>query len=210
MILPFTFIDKAIEMAIVVEHDKRKKEILEKSLELFIAEGYEDVTFQKIADRCGITRTTLYIYFKNKREIFSFSIKQLTGNLEKDLLEIIKTPDINSIDCLKKIFFRIFTISEQNCKFFKVLQMYLIQLEKSGVDINERVTRRVLRIQHLMSTIIIRGQKKGEIKKVAVKDMNGLFYSLLETGIFRLAILNQTNLGEMRSTIDFTVEQFRA
>ena len=65
-------------MAIVVEHEKRKKEILEKSLELFIAEGYEDVTYQKIADRCGITRTTLYIYFKNKREIFSFSIKQLS------------------------------------------------------------------------------------------------------------------------------------
>ena len=54
-------------MAIVVEHDKRKHEILEKSLEVFIEEGYEDVTFQKIADRCGITRTTLYIYFKNKR-----------------------------------------------------------------------------------------------------------------------------------------------
>ena len=46
-------------MAIIVEHDKRRKEILEKSLEVFAAEGYEDVTFQKIADRCGITRTTL-------------------------------------------------------------------------------------------------------------------------------------------------------
>ena len=56
-------------MATVVEHDKRKQEILEKSLDVFMDEGYEDVTFQKIADRCGITRTTLYIYFKNKKEI---------------------------------------------------------------------------------------------------------------------------------------------
>ena len=61
-------------MAIVVEHDKRKHEILEKSFELFCRDGYEDVTFQKIADACGITRTTLYIYFKNKREIFIWSI----------------------------------------------------------------------------------------------------------------------------------------
>ena len=57
-------------MAVQVEHDKRKQEILEKALDLFVEEGYEDVTFQKISDRCGITRTTLYIYFKNKREIF--------------------------------------------------------------------------------------------------------------------------------------------
>ena len=55
-------------MAIIVEHDKRKKEILETALDLFMEKGYEDVTFQKIADRCGITRTTLYIYFKNKKE----------------------------------------------------------------------------------------------------------------------------------------------
>ena len=76
-------------MAIVVEHDKRKHEILEKSLELFTREGYDDVTFQKIADACGITRTTLYIYFKNKKEIFTWSIKQMTGELEVKLMEIL-------------------------------------------------------------------------------------------------------------------------
>ena len=43
-------------MAIVVEHEKRKREILEKAMELFCRDGYEDVTFQKIADACGITR----------------------------------------------------------------------------------------------------------------------------------------------------------
>ena len=58
-------------MSIVVEHEKRRWEILEKALDVFMEEGFEDVTFQKIADRCGITRTTLYIYFKNKREIFN-------------------------------------------------------------------------------------------------------------------------------------------
>ena len=64
-------------MAIIVEHDKRKKEILETALDLFMEKGYEDVTFQKIADRCGITRTTLYIYFKNKKEISEVSCLML-------------------------------------------------------------------------------------------------------------------------------------
>ena len=68
-------------MAIVVEHDKRKHEILQKSLDVFVEQGYEDATFQKIADHCGITRTTLYIYFKNKYEIFLGSIKELLSEL---------------------------------------------------------------------------------------------------------------------------------
>ena len=52
-------------MAIIVEHEKRKHQILDRALDIFMEEGYENVTFQKIADRCGITRTTLYIYFNN-------------------------------------------------------------------------------------------------------------------------------------------------
>ena len=41
-------------MATIVEHDKRKHEILQKALDVFIEEGFEDVTFQKIADRCNV------------------------------------------------------------------------------------------------------------------------------------------------------------
>ena len=76
-------------MGIVVDHEQRKTVILKKALDVIIEEGYEDATFQKIADRCGITRTTLYIYFKNKREIFLWSIKQLTEGLEIALQDII-------------------------------------------------------------------------------------------------------------------------
>lgn len=197
-------------MAIVVEHEKRKREILEKSFQLFIEDGYEDVTYQKIADKCGITRTTLYIYFKNKREIFLWSIKQLTNDVEQELIEIIKNTQIDSIECLKRIFLCIIDIAESNRAFFRVLKMYLMQLEKSGVDINDRVTRRVIRIQHLMNMVLIRGQKKAEIKNLPIKEINSLLYCLLETSIFRLGILNQENLDEMRGTVQFVIEQFRA
>ena len=87
-------------MGIVIDHEKRKKVILKKALDVIIDEGYEDATFQKIADRCGITRTTLYIYFKNKREIFLWSIKQLTEGLENSLRLII---DDKSCGCKERL-----------------------------------------------------------------------------------------------------------
>ncbi|MCR5217804.1 TetR/AcrR family transcriptional regulator [Treponema sp.] len=197
-------------MAVLVEHNKRKREILEKSLELFIEEGYEDVTFQKIADKCGITRTTLYIYFKNKREIFVYSIKQMTETLEKSLIKIIKDDSLTSIDCLRNIFEEILSHIENNSQLFKVLLIYLIQLQKSGVNVDERVTRRVIRVQHLMSTIIIRGQKKGEIKQMSVKEANDLFYSQMECAIFRLAVLGKKQLTGIREMINYIIENIKA
>lgn len=197
-------------MAIVVEHEKRKRDILEKAFTMFLEEGYEDITYQKIADRCGITRTTLYVYFKNKKDIFLWSIKQLTSDIEKELLSIIKNPELNASDCLKQILFKLFDIAENNQVFFKVLLNYLVQLEKSGADVNERVTRRVIRIQHLMNTVIIRGQKAGQLKHFSVKDINDQLYMIIEDAMFRLGVLNQKSLDQSRSIAEFTVNQIKA
>ena len=193
-------------MAIVVEHDKRKHEILQKSLDVFIDEGYEDATFQKIADRCGITRTTLYIYFKNKHEIFLGSIKELLSELEVILLKIAKDTNLTAKEALIKILHEIIKQCSANKKLFSVLLSYLIQLRKSGIDPNDRVRRRVIKMRHLMSTIIIRGIRAGEFKRLIVKNMYELIYGLIESAIFRMAVLNQDNTEEILEAMELAIE----
>lgn len=185
-------------MAIVVEHDKRKREILETALNLFMEKGYEDVTFQKIADRCGITRTTLYIYFKNKKEIFVWSIKQLTSEIETSLTEIINDDSKSVEERLLNVLDRILEKCAENRLLFTVTLTYLLQLKKSGKDPAVRVRRRIIRLRHLLSTIIIEGINRGEFKKVNVHDTNELLYSVIEAAIFRLAVLNQKDISELR------------
>ena len=193
-------------MAIVVEHDKRKHEILEKSLELFTREGYDDVTFQKIADACGITRTTLYIYFKNKREIFTWSIKQMTGELEVKLMEILGDKNLSAEECLRQLMYWVIDTCNGNRPLFNVLLIYLINLQKTGASAEERVNRRVIRIKHLLSMIIIEGQKRGEFKKLPVKTVNNMLYSLVESAIFEIAVLNKKDVSEVKASIDLVVE----
>lgn len=197
-------------MAIVVEHDKRKQEILQKSLDVFIEEGYEDATFQKIADRCGITRTTLYIYFKNKHEIFLGSIKELLSEVETNLKEIMADSNLSSETALRKVLSSLTDACESNKKLFSVLLNYLMQLKKSGVDTSERVRRRVIRLRHLLSTIVIKGIQKGEFKEVNVKDVNETLYGLMESAIFRIAVLNQDDVADIKAALNTTVDLFKA
>lgn len=197
-------------MAIVVEHGKRKQEILQKSLDVFIEEGYEDATFQKIADRCGITRTTLYIYFKNKHEIFLGSIKELLAELEISLKKIMNTSSLNAELSLRKVLSTLADSIESNKKLFSVLLNYLMQLKKSGVDTNERVLRRVIRLRHLLSTILIKGIQSKEFKEINVKDINDTLYGLLESAIFRIAVLNKDDVADVRAALNTTVDLFKA
>ena len=193
-------------MAIIVEHEKRKREILDKALDVFVEEGYEDATFQKIADKCGITRTTLYIYFKNKREIFMWSIKQLTEGLEKSLLETMINENLTSAEILKDVVVKILEKCVNNRRLFSVLLTYLLQLQKTGKDPGERVRRRTIRLRHLLSKIIIDGINKGEFKDVNVKACNEMFYSLIESTVFRLAILDSENVEELFPSIELAIE----
>ena len=193
-------------MAIVVEHDKRRHEILQKALDVFIDEGYEDVTFQKIADRCGITRTTLYIYFKNKREIFLWSIKQLTGGIEEVLRGIIADQNLSCQEALRKILMTIVDECEKNSRLFTVLLSYLLNLQKTGGDPAERVHRRLLKLRHLIDTIIIRGEKSGEFKKLSVHTAYEMFYGLIQSAIFRLSVLSEKSIGSIRDTLNLAVD----
>lgn len=193
-------------MAIVVEHEKRKREILEKSLDIFVEEGYEDVTFQKIADRCGITRTTLYIYFKNKQELFLWSIKQLTQALEDSLLSVVNNPELPYKEQLHQVCTKIIDTCMDNKKLFNIILVYLLQLQKMGKDPGDRVRRRVLRLRHLLSTILIAGMKKGEFRKINVKAANEMFYGLIQSIIFRLAILDQESIDELNASFDLAIE----
>ncbi len=193
-------------MAIVVEHDKRRREILEKALDVFVDEGYEDVTFQKIADRCGITRTTLYIYFKNKREIFLWSIKQLTGSIEEKLKATISDQELSCQDALRKILMQIVDECERNSRLFTVLLSYLLNLQKKGVDPAERVRRRMLRLRQLIDTVLIRGMKSGEFKKIGVHVAYEMFYGLIQSAIFRLSVLSEKSIESIRDTLNLAVD----
>lgn len=196
-------------MATIVEHEKRKHEILQKALDVFMEEGYEDVTFQKIADRCGITRTTLYIYFKNKREIFIWSIKQLTAGIEVQLMEFIQNKELNASDCLRKMMFLVLDECKENHKLFNVVLSYLLTLQKSGINPAERVRRRVIRLRHLISLLIIRGNNSNEFNNVNIKDSNELLYGLIESAIFRIAVLGQSSIDEIYGAIDLAIAKLK-
>ena len=83
-----------------------------------------------------------------------------------------------------------------------------MQLKKSGIDIEEKIRRRVVRLRHLLSTIMIRGIQNKEFKNMNVKDMNELLYGLIESAIFRLTVLNQKDISDIRKTLDLAVDGF--
>jgi len=196
-------------MAIVVKHEKRRQEILEKVLDVFIEEGFEDTTFQKIADHCGITRTTLYIYFKNKKEIFNYSIKLLLTKADSDIKAIRSDASLNSVEKITRVLLDIFTLLEGNRRLLSVILDYLLHVAGS-LNPEQRIHRRTLKLRHILTSLVIEGVKSGELKSLNIKTANEYLYSLIEAAIFRLVVLQKKTVGDLRKTASFAVKQFAA
>ena len=197
-------------MSIVVEHEKRRKKILEKALDVFVDCGFEDATFQKISDHCGITRTTLYIYFKNKKEIFNYSIKQLLANVEDDIQQIRSDPSLDSVGKITNILLDIFKRLEENRRLLSVVLDYLLHLSKNNADPEQRIRRRTLCLRRILASLLIEGVKNGELKTVNIKTTGDYLYSIIEAAIFRLVILQQKTAGDFRKAVIFAVKQLGA
>ncbi|WP_284645712.1 TetR/AcrR family transcriptional regulator [Paenibacillus silviterrae] len=65
---------------------RRRNQIIETAVQLFILNGFENVSIDDINNASGIARGTFYIYFKNKEELLT---EILNDTINTVILEII-------------------------------------------------------------------------------------------------------------------------
>jgi len=69
-----------------------RQEILDAASELFVENGYENVSMRRIADKIEYSPTTIYIYFKDKAELLEQVCKETFAQLVERLSKIMKQP----------------------------------------------------------------------------------------------------------------------
>ena len=197
-------------MSKIIQHEKRRAEILAKALDVFVREGFEDTTFQKIADHAGITRTILYTYFNNKREMFDYSIKQLLATVESDLIIVRKNKNLSWAEKLTRVITLIIDRLEENRKLISVVHDFLVHKQAGKNDADYRVRRRTVRARHILASMVIDGIRSGELQNVSVRVVDDLLYSIIEAAIFRLAVLKKQSIAALKDVAVLAVRQLRS
>jgi AcrR family transcriptional regulator len=70
-----------------------RREILEAASRLFVEEGYQRVTMRRVAERIDYSPTTIYLHFRNKRELFEAICDETFSQLASKLERLKATPD---------------------------------------------------------------------------------------------------------------------
>ncbi len=77
------------------EKENLRQEILDAARDLFVAEGYENVSMRKVAEKIEYSPTTIYLYFKDKSELLHEVCEEAFTRLSDEIIRgqrLGKTP----------------------------------------------------------------------------------------------------------------------
>ncbi len=180
----------------IVDHEERKRDIMEMALAIFIEEGYTNTKLANIADKCCIARTTLYQYFGNKDEIFKYAIKTFTDSLQIDYKTMGSRTDILPDEKLQLIIMDIIDVCFTRRELLFLLLEFLIQVKSEGRRCAKSLNRRTIRIRKLFSRIISDGIKMGILKDLHVASMTDILVSQIESIVIQLSLTEQSTREE--------------
>ena len=192
----------------VIDHEERKKEILYAALEVFANEGYKDTNLGLIAAQCGLSRTTVYQYFKDKSDIFLYAIKATTDTM----MAKYSTPEWTSIEDpaekLQKIMMDILDTADAIEKQIRNLVKFLTG---SDYDISEIVKRRTALLSLYLARVIrdiIKASKTPD-KKLNAQDEAQKLIALGESYCLQMVYLPQ-NKKVVRDIITDLIEFYKS
>jgi AcrR family transcriptional regulator len=197
-------------MTTIVDHHQRRIQILTKAFALFAEEGYAGVTYQKVADRCGLSRTAIYKYFQNKEEIFLYAVQLATDNLNTLIENTLRHHEGTTLNKLIRILHVTVRLLADNRIFLTVILDYVLTQKQHGKDIRRRVRRHTFGMKHLLAKLLREAVAAGELKVRQIETAAHHLYGMLESFVLNLTVTDILDEKDYIGLIDGYIEQLQS
>ncbi|MGQ9464563.1 MAG: TetR/AcrR family transcriptional regulator [bacterium] len=155
--------------------------IIRSAIKLFVQKGFFNTTVDEIAHSAKIAKGTVYLYFKDKSDIYIEIIKGQLNEALEDLMEI-KSENLNSTEKLRKIAEKWLFHSVYFHRLFPILSMENInQALKIMRGVKFKVFPIINDIVTEIKTIIEQGIKRGEFRDINPQVAAVCFLNIIRT-----------------------------
>lgn len=192
-----------------IDHEERKEKILQTALKVFAREGYRDSNLSLIAQECGISRPTIYQYFKDKEEIYYYAVKLVTGRMFSKFARFAWDTPENFIDRINLICNDIMDTASAHEGELTSLVDVMLQMKKEGRDFNAIVLRRTAKLTILFKRLLRAGVKEGDIIPCDINKVADHILLLLESCCFQVAFLDTFDMVLSKELINNYLEFFK-
>jgi AcrR family transcriptional regulator len=159
---------------------RRRTEIIRIAAQLFSEKSYHDVTMDEIAEKVGVAKGTIYLYFESKEklylEILEDRYEAIESLLEKEIAKSDPAPRK-----LKKVLKLIFGFYRQNLDVLRILSRDETHLIREHYEFTEHWRLRRIR---LYETILEKGVKEGSFRPINTELTALIIFGLVRSVMF--------------------------
>ena len=162
------------------KQEKRRREIFNASVHLFVEQGFNETSMREIAIAAGVGKSTLYDYYKSKDEIMISFFEDYVREIEERAQDII-AQDLSVSEKLRGIMrtHLDYLLDDEN--------VYLkLSLEFQRLSAPNRRRLQVIRYayQDLLSSLITEGIRRGELRSINPLFAARSIFMLLTNAIY--------------------------
>ncbi len=164
----------------IVDYESKKQEIIEKSKVVFAKRGYYNTNISHISEKCGMGRTTIYQYFKNKDEIFYHTVGSSLEDIQTQI-EVITTDDkLTYTEKIKEIIRQLTNEQKNSNAFILLLEIWFI-LKREKNETLENLKTYTQRLKETIENLIKEAINAKEIKPIDSRSLAETIYTFIET-----------------------------
>jgi AcrR family transcriptional regulator len=147
---------------------ERPQEILEAAFAEFSRNGYAVTTLDQIAERAGVTKGTIYVYFENKEHLFISMVREITKTTLDIVHGMFESHEGSTADLLRAQFSFIYQHIVEDRRRREVVRMLIAEAPRFPA-LADRYHDEILRpCLEMLRQAIQRGIDRGEIRNTAI------------------------------------------
>ena len=149
---------------------ERPQEILQAAFDEFSRNGYATTTLEAIAERAGVTKGTIYVYFENKEHLFISMVREVTKATLDTVHDMFASHDGSTADLLRAQFSFIYQHIVADHRRREVVRMLIAEAPRFPA-LADRYHEEILKpCLDMLRQAIQRGIDRGEFRKSAIVD----------------------------------------
>jgi AcrR family transcriptional regulator len=147
---------------------ERPQEILEAAFAEFSRNGYAMTTLDHIAERAGVTKGTIYVYFESKEHLFISVVRQLMKGPLDVLDDMFARHEGSTADLLREQFSFIYQHFVEDHRRRELVRMLIAEAARFPALADRYHQEIHVACQNSLMQVIQRGVDRGEIRHSAI------------------------------------------
>ncbi len=195
----------------IVDKEERMNTILMKAMDVFSEVGYRESNLTLIAEKCGLSRPTVYQYFKDKKDIYYYAVKKVTGEMFTLYSSYaFDDGEKDEIERLDMIITDLFEKAKTHDAALSNLVEFILAEKRSGVDVYEIIRARTAKLRILIKRLLLQGVHRGTIRECNVEKLGDEVYNLIQAECFQVGFFSNYTPEEAHQTISDFLLTFKA